>query len=150
LSTEALTGSAVRSLSIPGRERFVFPDWLPVFGRENCAPVVASVEMDRGTMPNIRRAGSDLSDLAEKYEAYQIYAHAEQHLIDFGTPRFRVLTIVDGGEAKVRNVARTAFEMCDGTAPDRFLVTSLERVVAGDPFEIEWLNAAEQAVKLAV
>ena len=140
----------MRSLSIPGRERFIFPDWLPVLGRENCDPVVASVEMDRGTMPNIRRAGSDLSDLAEKFAAYHVYAHADQHLIDFGTPRFRVLTIVEGGKAKMRNVARTAFEMCDGTAPDRFLVTTFERIVTGDPFEIGWLNAAEQPVRLAV
>src|SRR4051812_28291007 len=150
LSTQALTGSAIHSLKIPGREQHIFPDWLPVIGHEECAPVVLANEVHRGTEPFIRRAQPELSDVYDKYDAYHVYASAERHLADFGTARFRVLTIVEGGEAMMRTAAQTAFGICDGNAPDRFLVTSLASLRAGDPFEIAWLNAAEQKVRLAV
>ena len=88
--------------------------------------------------------------MGEKFAAYQVYAYAGMPELEFGTPRFRVLTAIEGGEAKMRNVARTAFEICDGTAPDRFLVTSLASLRENDPFEIEWMNAAGQMVRLAV
>jgi hypothetical protein len=150
LSTEALTGNAIHSLEIPGRDRLVFPDWLPVLGRKEREPVVLSMEIHRGSEPLVRRAQPYLSALAEKFACYHLYATAEQHIADFGTPRFRILTAVEGGETMMRNVARTAFEICDGTAPDRFLVTSLASLREGDPFEIEWLNAAGKRVRLEV
>jgi hypothetical protein len=50
----------------------------------------------------------------------------------------------------IRTAARTAFGICDGTAPDRFLVTSLEQLRQGDSFEVLWLNAAGQWVHLEV
>jgi hypothetical protein len=150
LSTEALTGSAVRSLKVPGRERHIFPDWLPVLGRDGCEPVVLATEVHRGSEPFVRRAQPELSDVFDKYDAYHVYASAERHIADFGTARLRVLTAVEGGEAMMRSAARTAFEISDGTAPDRFLVTSLASLREGDPFEIPWLNAAGQWVRLEV
>jgi hypothetical protein len=145
-----LETAATRAISIPGRERSVFPDKILIAGREGCMPVVLPIEIDRSTEPNVRRAQSNLSYLGEKFAAYQVYAYAGMPELEFGTPRFRVLTAVEGGEAKMRNVARTAFGICDGTAPDRFLVTSLASLREGDPFEIEWLNAAEERVRLVV
>jgi len=111
---------------------------------------VLPIEVDRSTEPNVRRAQSNLSYLGEKFAAYHVYAYAGMPLLEFGTPRFRVLTAVDGGEAKMRNVARTAWETCDGTAANRFLVTSLASLREGDPFEIPWMNAAEERVRLEV
>jgi Replication-relaxation len=139
-----------RAISIPGRERSIFPDKLLVAGREGSLPVVLPIEVDRSTMPNVRRAQPDLSYLGEKFATYHVYAYAGMPELEFGTPRFRVLTAVDGGEAKMRNVARTAFETSGGTAPDRFLVTSLASLREGDPFGIPWMNAAGEWVRLEV
>jgi hypothetical protein len=145
-----LETAATRAISIPGRERSVFPDKILIVGREGSLPVVLPIEVDRSTEPNVRRAQSSLSYLGEKFAAYHVYAYAGMPHLEFGTPRFRVLTAVDGGEAKMRNVARTAFETSGGTAPDRFLVTSLASLQENDPFEIEWMNAAEERVRLEV
>jgi hypothetical protein len=145
-----LETAATRAISIPGRERSVFPDKILIAGREGSQPVVLPIEIDRSTEPNVRRAQSNLSYLGEKFAAYQGYAYAGMPELEFGTPRFRVLTAVEGGEAKMRNVARTAFGICNGTAPDRFLVTSLASLREGDPFGIGWMNAAEERVRLAV
>lgn len=150
LTTEALTGSAVRSLEIPGRKRHTFPDWLPVLTREGRDPVVAPLEVHRGSEPFVRRAQPELSDVYDKYDAYHVYASAERHAADFGTTRFRVLTAVEGGEAMMRTAARTAYGISDGTAPDRFLVTSLAALRGGDPFDVPWLNAAERWMRLEV
>ena len=144
----SLAAAQTKALSIPGRS--VFPDKTLIAGREGAVPVALPMEIDRATEPNVRRAASELSHLADKFAAYHVYAHSGMHQMDFGTPRFRILTAVAGGEAKMRNVARTAFEICDGTAVDRFLVTSLSALQKGDPFEIPWMNAAEEEVRLEV
>lgn len=146
----SLETATTKAISIPGRERSVFPDKLLIAGRAGSMPVVLPIEVDRSTEPNVRRAQSNLSYLGEKFAAYHVYAYAGMPELEFGTPRFRVLTAVEGGEAKMRNVARTAFETSGGTAPDRFLVTSLASLRENDPFEIEWLNAAGERVRLAV
>ena len=146
----SLTVADTVAISIPGRERSIFPDKILIAGREGSLPVVLPLEIDRSTEPNARRAQPNLSYLAEKFAAYHVYAYAGMPLLEFGTPRFRVLTAIDGGEAKMRNVARTAFETSGETAPDRFLVTSLSALQNGDPFEIPWMNAAEQLVRLEV
>ncbi len=145
-----LETAATRAISIPGRARSIFPDRILIAGREGNLPVVLAIEVDRSTEPNVRRSHSDLSHLFEKFVAYHVYAHAGMPELEFGTPRFRVLTAIEGGEAKMRNVARTAYETSDGTAPDRFLVTSLASLREGDPFAIEWMNAAEERVRLEV
>ena len=145
-----LSAAETVAISIPGRERSIFPDKILIAGREGSMPVVLPLEIDRSTEPNARRAQPNLSYLAEKFAAYHVYAYAGMPLLEFGTPRFRVLTAIDGGEAKMRNVARTAFETSGGTAPDRFLVTSLSALREGDPFEIPWMNAAEELVRLEV
>jgi hypothetical protein len=146
----SLTTAATKALSIPGRERSIFPDKPLIAGRDGCMPVVLPLEIDRATEPNARRAQPDLAYLAEKFAAYHVYAHAGMPEFEFGTERFRVLTGVDGGEAKMRNVAQAAWKICDGTAPNRFLVTSLSSLQEGDPFEIPWMNAAEEWVRLEV
>jgi hypothetical protein len=116
----SLETAITRAISIPGRERSVFPDKILIAGREGSQPVVLPIEIDRSTEPNVRRAQSNLSYLGEKFAAYQVYAYAGMPELEFGTPRFRVLTAVEGGEAKMRNVARTAFGICNGTAPIGF------------------------------
>ena len=145
-----LMTAGMKGLSIPGRDRSLFPDKPLIAGRDGGTPVVLPLEVDRSTEPNMRRPGAELAHLGEKLAAYHVYAHAGQHLADFGTPRLRVLTVISGGEAKMRNVARTAFEICGGIAVDRFLVTSLSALLEGDPFAIPWLNAAEEPVRLEV
>ncbi len=145
-----LETATTRAISVPGRERSIFPDKILIVGREGSLPVVLPIEVDRSTEPNVRRAQSNLSYLGEKFAAYHVYAYAGMPLLEFGTPRFRVLTAVDGGEAKMRNVARTAWEIGDGTAANRFLVTSLASLREGDPFEIPWMNAAQEWVRLEV
>jgi len=145
-----LRTATTRKLTIPGRERSIFPDKTLIAGRQECLPVVLPVEVDRSTEPNMRRPEAVLDELAEKFELYNLYAESERPLVDFGTPHFHVLTAVSGGEAKMRNVARTAFGICGETAPDRFLVTSLAALEEGDPFEVPWLNAAEEPILLGV
>jgi hypothetical protein len=149
-SDHSLAVAPTSAISIPGRAKSIFPDKLLIASRQGCMPIVLPIEVDRSTEPNERFARPDLSYLAEKFMAYHIYAYAGMPELEFGTPRFRVLIAVDGGDLKMRNVARTAFQISGGTAPERFLVTSLAALREGDPFEIEWMNAAEQMVRLAV
>ena len=138
----SLETAATTAISIPGRERSIFPDKILIArGRAACPSCCPSRSTDR---PN-RTCGA-------RSPTFRTWPRSSRPITSMPTPgcpssnsarpRFRVLTAVEGGEAKMRNVARTAFEISGGTAPDRFLVTSLASLREGDPFEIEWMNAA--------
>jgi hypothetical protein len=61
-----------------------------------------------------------------------------------------VLTIAAGGERKVKNLAATAGEVCDGQGVGRFLVTNFAALENADPFEALWLDASGNEVRLAI
>ena len=59
-----------------------------------------------------------------------------------------MLTVTDGGEAKMRNVAETARDVCGGVGVGRFLVTSFAALEAHDALEVPWLDAGGNEMRL--
>jgi hypothetical protein len=127
-------GQDARALSVPGRERPLYPDWSFTLKAQDRGANLFFVEVDRCTEPNVRYGANDLQSLARKYAGYVSYARAKRHVEEFGIANFRVLTITTGGEGKAANVAQTAGEVCDGVGVGRFLVTNFATLEQGDPF----------------
>ena len=150
-SNRASSFRAERSLLVPGRDRRLVPDWTITLGMAGSAnePSLFFIEKDKSTEPNRRYRSPELQSLAFKFAGYLAYARARQQLRQFGLKNFRVLTITDGGETKMANVARTAFEVTGGVGVERFLVTSSAELSAVGPLRCGWLNAAGQATILA-
>ena len=101
-------------------------------------------------MPNIRFRSPHLEHLAGKYERYLAYARAKRSLEQFGVANFRVLTVTDGGETKVRNVAETARDVCGSVGVGRFLVTSFAALEASDALNVAWLDASGKELRLGL
>lgn len=143
--------SPERSLLVPGRDRRLVPDWTITLGMASAAtdPSLFFIEKDKSTEPNRRYRSPGLQSLAFKFSGYLAFARARQHHRQFGLKNFRVLTITDGGETKMANVARTAFEVTGGVGVERFLVTSSAELARVGPLRCAWLNAAGQATILA-
>jgi hypothetical protein len=143
-------GQDARALSVPGRERPLYPDWSFTIKAQGRGANLFFVEVDRCTEPNVRYGFNDLQSLSRKYEGYLAYARAKRHTEQFGVSNFRVLTITTGGDEKVANVAQTAGEVCDGVGVGRFLVTNFAALAQSDPFEVSWLDASGNEVRLEI
>ena len=139
-----------RALEVPGEEKPLYPDWTFALVRSDISgePCLFFVEADRSTMPNVRFRSPHLEHLAGKYERYLAYARAKRSLEQFGVANFRVLTVTDGGETKVHNVARAANEVCGGVGVGRFLATSFAALETHDAFTAPWLDASGREVRL--
>jgi hypothetical protein len=139
-----------RALEVPGEGKPLYPDWTFALLRSDASsePCLFFVEADRSTMPNIRFRSPHLEHLAGKYERYLAYARAKRSLEQFGVANFRVLTVIDGGEIKVQNVAGAANEVCGGVGVGRFLVTSFAALEASDALDAPWLDASGREVRL--
>jgi hypothetical protein len=152
---ELARGRYARALDAPGEGKPLYPDWIFALAStrervgQGSEPSLFFVEADRGTMPNARFLSPHIEHLAGKYERYLAYARAKGSLGQFGIANFRVLTVTDGGEAKVRNVAGTAGDVCGGVGAGRFLATSFARLEAHDAFEAPWLDACGKEVRLS-
>jgi hypothetical protein len=97
-----------RSRSIPtGRSR-------SCGGTTASEPCLFFVEADRARCRTCAFRSPDIEHLAGKYERYLAYARAKKSLEQFGVANFRVLTVTDGGETKLRNVAQAARDVCGG------------------------------------
>jgi hypothetical protein len=143
-------GQNARALSVPGRERPLYPDWSFTVASEGRGTSLFFVEVDRCTEPNVRYGFNDLQSLSRKYEGYLSYARAKRHVEQFGVSNFRVLTVTTGGQAKIENVSQTASEVCNGMGVGRFLVTNFAMLEQDDPFDVSWLDASGSAVRLEV
>jgi hypothetical protein len=147
---ELARGRDARALDVPGEGKPLHPDWMFATARGDAEPCLFFVEADRGTMPNARLASPHIEHLAGKYERYLAYARAKGSLGQFGIANFRVLTVTDGAEAKVRNVAGTARDVCGGVGAGRFLATSFAALEAHDALSAPWLDANGREVRLGV
>jgi hypothetical protein len=61
-----------------------------------------------------------------------------------------VLTVTDGGETKMRNIAQAAYDVCGGVGAGRFLVTNVATLEGADPLELSWLDATGAPVRLSL
>ena len=129
------------SLRSPENDAPLIPDLTHELVEPSGARSILFKEIDCGTMPNTRDETSALQSLAWKFERYLAYARSGAAQSDLGTKALRVLTIVQGGEMKKRNVATTALSVCGGVGVDRFLVTTLDDVRAGSVADRIWINA---------
>jgi hypothetical protein len=141
-----------RALEVPGEEKPLYPDWTFALVRGDASgePCLFFVEADRSTMPNIRFRSPHLEHLAGKYERCLAYARAKKSREQFGVSNFRVLTVTDGGETKLRNVALAARDVCGGVGAGRFLVTSFTAHEAGDALDVPWLDASGRETRLRI
>jgi hypothetical protein len=147
---ELARGQNARALAVPGRERKLYPDWSFAVPREGREPSLFFTEIDMCSEPNGRHSLSDLQHLEYKYDGYLSYALSKRCLEQFGVSNFRVLTITLGGDRKVKNLAATTGEVCDGEGSGRFLVTNFAALENADPFEALWLDASGREVRLEV
>ncbi len=149
---ELARGQNARALVVPGRDGLLYPDWIFTLAQNGSArhePSLFFLELNRSTEPNVRYGANDLQSLARKYEGYLAYGRAKRHVEQFGVRNFRVLTVTTGGETKVGNVARTAYDVCGGVGSGRFLVTNFDMFSEhGDPFALPWLSASGEVTRL--
>jgi hypothetical protein len=134
---------------VPGSDRKLYSDWPFAVPKQGSEPNLFFAEINMGSEPNGRHAASELQHLEYKYDAYLRYARSKRCLEQFGVSNFRVLTVTEGGEQKVANVAEAASRICDGVGVGRFLVTNFDTLLSGDPFEIPWLDASGKETRLA-
>jgi hypothetical protein len=150
---ELARGQNARALAVPEEKRSLIPDWIFfILGTHRMISDASLffLERDRSTEPNVRHSQDYLESLKRKYEWYLAYARAKRHVEQFGIKNFRVLTIVSGGEAKMRNVAKTAYEVSGGVGAGRFLVTNSQTLREQDALTLPWLTAAEQTTTLGL
>jgi hypothetical protein len=147
-TTEKAHGLSARALDVPGHDELLYPDWLFFLVLEWAAESLFFVELHTGSEPQERFAQPDLSNLKGKYEGYTAYALTKRHLAQFGVNGFRVLTVITGGERMLENVVATAASVTGGQGDNRFLATRLDDLLAADPLELLWRNAAGEPVRL--
>lgn len=150
-SGEALArGQDARALPLPTSGTLV-PDWIfSITHAEAAEPSLFFLEVDRSTEPNVRYRHHALQSLARKYEGYLAYARAKRHVEQFGTRNVRVLTITSGGQEKMRHLAKTAHDVCQGVGAGRFLVTNFETLSSESPLTLFWINGAGERVRLGL
>lgn len=144
---EVATGSAARVLQVPGGDRSIIPDDVLLLEEDDRRDALME-EFDRCSEPHRRFTWRDREYILDKYERYQKYARAKAYRAQFGAESFRVLTITTGSEERVSNLSKAAMEVIGGEGPNRFLATSLEKLMTTDPFDLLWMNAAGQDVRL--
>lgn len=147
---ELAHGRDARALEVPGEEKLLYPDWIFALAQSDSVgePCLFFIEADRGTEPNVRHRSPMLEHLAGKYERYLAYARAKRSLDQFGTANFRVLTVTDGEETKLRNVAEAARDVCGGVGAGRFLVTNFAVLGEHGALDAPWLDASGREVRL--
>ena len=150
LSAEEIARSSeAHRLFVPGRTQPLYPDLiLAIGGGRTVEPSLFFIEVDRSTEPNLRQGLSERQSLRKKFDAYLAYARAKRHRTQFGVQNFRVLTISNGGDRKVANLAATAHDACAGVGVGRFLVTRLDALVSQDPLAPIWRDAEGTLVRL--
>jgi hypothetical protein len=134
----------VRSLTVPGYDEALSPDWA-CFAYDD----LFFHELHTGSETQTRIASPQQSNLADKYERYQAYAHSKLCRAQFGVAGFRVLTVIMGGERMLENVCATAMSVTNGNGNNRFLAARHDELLDGDPFAIAWRNAAGEPVRLS-
>jgi hypothetical protein len=144
-------GQDARALPLPTSGTLV-PDWIFTITDDSgtAEPSLFFLEVDRVTEPNIRYRHHGLQSLARKYESYLAYARAKQHVEQFGTRNVRVLTVTTGGEEKMRHLAQTAHDVCQGVGAGRFLVSNFEALASESPLTLLWINGAGEHVRLGL
>ena len=130
-------------VSVPGYGRVgVTPD--AIFGLhyldrpEGANKVYFFLEVDRGTMPVVRRSLSETS-FYRKLLAYHATATGGMHTKTIGLKTFRVLTVTKSPERK-RLVSLVAATRKLPNLQGLFLFTDEKSFLGGDTLEHEWLN----------
>lgn len=127
----------------------ITPDYSFALRRPTTGEAILSfVEADTTSETNIpkgtRAAGYEKATIYRKCAAFAVGNRRKVVAPRFGFGGFQVLWITSGGEARMRNMAKSAmaaFELVGGGPPGLFLFTREKWIHEYGPFKAPWINA---------
>ena len=136
--------------SVPGLEKqfgvsSVIADALFGLTFPNDTAAYFLLELDRGTMPIVRR-GFDRTSIARKLAIYWEGWKRERHVELFGLKQMRVLTVAPSRQ-RVDNMVAAVKDITGGGS-NFFLFIERGRLMASSPLEAEWISGKGEAVRL--
>ena len=96
------------------------------------------LEMDRGTMPVVRRGGARGS-FAHKMRLYLEGWRQERHIAQFGVKQLRILTVTTSPE-RVETMLDALGGLTGGKGSNLFLFADQERVQTVNPVDALWTS----------
>ena len=114
--------------------------------REKTWRVSARLEIDRGTMPVVRR-GKDRTSFARKIALYLDIWKGKVHTTQFGFQAVRVLTVTPSRE-RVATMVEAVRALTGGKGSGLFLFADRETLSASTPLDVEWVNRKGERVRL--
>lgn len=124
----------------------VIPDGLFALSFADGTASYFLLEIDRGTIP-IARNSLDHRSIARKLATYWEGWKVKRHEIQFGVKQVRVLFVTESAE-RVRNMLSAVDRITDGKGSNFFLFVDRPMLMAGDPFQAEWMSGKRAAMKL--
>jgi hypothetical protein len=106
------------------------------------------LEIDRGTMPVVRR-GKDRTSFAHKISLYLDIWKGKVHTSQFGFQAMRVLTVTPSRK-RVETMVDAVHQLTAGKGSGLFLFTDRETLGASNPLDVEWLTGKGETVRLLV
>ena len=104
------------------------------------------LEMDRGTMPVVRK-GMSRTSFARKLSIFWEGWNASRHVEQFGVAQVRVLTVAPSPE-RVRHMVAVVRDLTDGRGTGFFLFTDQKTLAASDPLQAVWTSGKGEPVRL--
>jgi hypothetical protein len=130
------------------RERALVPDLVFGLALPDRSARYFMVEIDRGTMPVVRRNVMQTS-FAEKMRAYLIAHAAKQHERRFGWQSFRVLTVTtDHHRAQSMMEALRSLHVPHSPGAGLFLFATADELRRSDPLSHTWRDGTGRDVRL--
>lgn len=104
------------------------------------------LEIDRGTMPVIRR-GKDRTSFGHKIELYlDIWRHKVHHT-QFGFQAMRILTVTPSKE-RVATMVAAVRRLTGGTGSGLFLFVDQDALRESNPLDVEWMSGKGETIRL--
>jgi hypothetical protein len=104
------------------------------------------LEIDRGTMPVVRR-GKDRTSFARKIELYLDIWKGKVHATQFGFQAMRVLAVTPSRK-RVETMVQAVHDLTKSKGSGLFLFVDRETLGASNPVDVEWMSGKGETVRL--
>ena len=128
------------------RTASVIPDEFFGLAYPNDTAAYFFLELDRGTMPIVRK-GSDRTSFARKLSTYWQAWKAGKYAEQFGVKHVRVLTVAPSRE-RVATMIEATRAITNGSGSGLFLFVDRETFCRSDALATEFVNAKRETVRL--
>jgi hypothetical protein len=144
---DVLDGVARRISGAKGVRSFTISDGLFGLSFPDRTAAYFLLEIDRGTMPVVRK-GLSRTSFARKLAIFWEGWNARRHVEQFGVAQMRVLTVAPSPE-RVRNMVAVVRGLTGGKGTGFFLFMDQKTLAASDPLKAVWTSGKGEPVRLA-